>query len=67
MCSRRALTCDPQNKQGVHDSVITRLAAAGEDEEMARNVTATIYAGMLQSARAASVPADTFTLPCSRG
>ncbi|KAI0714193.1 cytochrome P450 [Cerioporus squamosus] len=40
-------------KQGVHESVITRLAAAGEDEEMARNVTATIYAAGADTTNAA--------------
>ncbi|RPD64505.1 cytochrome P450 [Lentinus tigrinus ALCF2SS1-7] len=35
---------ETMDKQGVHESIMTRLTAAGEDEEMAKNVTATIYA-----------------------
>ncbi|TFK92459.1 cytochrome P450 [Polyporus arcularius HHB13444] len=32
------------DKRGLHECVLTRMTAAGEDEEMVRNVTATIYA-----------------------
>ncbi|KAI0741720.1 cytochrome P450 [Daedaleopsis nitida] len=35
---------DEMNVRGVKESIITRLTEAGEDEEVARNVTATIYA-----------------------
>ncbi len=35
----------PQRKNGVKDSAITRLIEAGEDEELVRNLTATMYAG----------------------
>ena len=35
----------PQKKSGIKESVLTRLVESGEDEDLVRNIAATMYAG----------------------